>query len=292
MIFCLNNMKGFSRRYNIDGQRTCMDHDTYVEQDANYIGKVVHLKFKDEYSQITRMRLNINKNNFPEFTGTNSYDDWYFKIIRYDAGFPNTAILVDHENRILVTTTEIITNLFVYPGYEYHTFDGFEELKVPEIGWSEFNHKYPREYVHNFPVQDTDYIGRPVYIEYYNDIFNLRKKDQLKEIDLSDRNVDIGKIREKLLEVNPDLDVFDNSYLIRYPSYYESHIKDMLDIPLRVVHKGYVIRVDKNANEAFIVVLQLNTDGSYRFITDREATFYFDESLPACKLEDLGLWLK
>lgn len=292
MIYCLNNMKGFSHRYNVDEQRKCMDHNTYIVQNNGIVGKVVHLKFKDESQQLTRMRLNINKNNFPDFTGINTYDDWYFKIVRFDATYPYICILVDKNNRVIVTTTQNIGNLFVYPGYEFKTYDGYEELILPSVDWNIFNHKYQREVVYNFPIQDTDYIARPVYIEYYNDLFNLNYKKQLEEIDLSDRKLDIEKIREKIISVNPNLDVFDNSFLIRYPAYYENHLKDMLDIPLRVVHKGYVIRVDKNANEAFIVVIQMNEDGSYRFLTDREATFYFDENKPAIFLEDLNLWQK
>ena len=72
MIYCLNNMKGFSHRYNVDEQRTCMDHNTYVAQNGGFVGKVVHLKFKDEAQQLVRTRLNINKNNFPDFTGVNT----------------------------------------------------------------------------------------------------------------------------------------------------------------------------------------------------------------------------
>ena len=290
MIYCLNNMKGFSHRFNLDEHRTLMNHNTYVEQNTDYVGKIVHLKFKDEAQQILRTRLNINKNNFPEFTGVNSYDDWFFKIVRFDKDFPNVCILVDKEDRVMVTTTDTIKNLFVHPGYEYREYDGFSELRVSTLNWKNFNHKYQREVVHNYPIQDTDYYARPVYIEYHNDIYDLSYKKQLEEIDLSDRQVDIDELRKKLIGTNPNLDVFDNSFLIRYPAYFENHLKDMLDVPLRVVHKGVVIRVDKNANEAYIVVLQQNEDGTCRFVTDREATFYFDEDKERVKIEELYLW--
>lgn len=289
MIYCLNNLLGFSNKYDLT-YRQVMDHIKYPLQDFNKIGKVIHLKFKDEKQQIIRNRLNINKNKFPQFTEENTYDDWYFKIIRYDSEFPYTVILVDKDNRVIVTDTTKINNLYVHPGYEYRGIDGFEELKVDTKNWKDFNHAYKRDFIHQYPIQRDDYIGLPIYIEYYLDLFNLKKSDQLKEIDLSDRKPDIEKIREELIEVNPDLDVFDNSFLIRYPSYYNQHLKSLVDVPLRVVHKGFIIRVDISSCDCVMVAIQINEDGSCRYITDREATFYYDEKSDKLSLEELDLW--
>ena len=232
MILCLNNMKNFSRANNTF--RKCIDSNTFPEQDEEKIGKLVHLKFRDEKDQITRQRLNINKNKFPDFTGENTYDDWFFKIIRYDKVFPFRVILKDSLDRVLVTTTSEISSLFVHPGYKFVTNykdTGDNELVLPVSEWETFNKLYLKDHVHCYPVQDDQLLGKSVYIEYYNDLFKPRSENNII-LDLYNQKKPFSEIRDEIISMNPELEVFDNNILASFPIYYNRHQKDLIDCPL------------------------------------------------------------
>lgn len=291
MILCLNNMKNFSRAN--DTYRKCIDSKTFPKQDLEKLGKLIHLKFRDENDQYTRFRLPINKKNFPQFSGETNNESWFFRIIRYDIEFPYKVILIDKNKRIIVTDRTKITELFVHPDYKFSiSSDGFKELElVYSEDWDTFNNLYLKDYVHCYPVQDKELLGISVYIEYYNDLFNLKSEDQLKEINIDNQKKSKDELRKGLEEGNIKRNTLNDGSLFTFPIYYDRHQKDMVDIPKRVIKKGVIIRVDMNATDPEIVVAQFDDNNKLSFITDKEATFYYDSNnVNKIDLESLNIW--
>lgn len=285
MILQINNMLNFTHG-SINATKNYISSALYPEQDNDFINKYVRIRFYDKNNNIRMLRLNINKNIFKEFTGNNSYDDWKFKIVRFDKTEPNIAILVDRANRVVVTTTEMIRNLYYHPGYKI----GEDEVNLPIIDWDSFNAKYVNEFIHTYPVQNKQYLGRLVFTEYIKDIKEksitsnvLIPEDQYKEF---------SDIKEQLLIGNPDLSVLPDCILKSFPYYYDRHKMDRLDIPRRAINPGVIIRADENDSDPYIVVMEYMNDNTVRFVTDRECYIYYETETRHVNIGELNICQK
>lgn len=283
MILQINNILNFTHG-SINNTKKYISSTVYPEQDENFINKYIRIRFYDKNNSIKMMRLNINKNIFKEFTGFNSYDNWKFKIVRFDKDFPNIAILVDIADRVVVTTTDMIKDLYYHPGYQLEE----NEVDLPIIDWNIFNEKYPNEFIHTFPIQNKQYLGRLVYTEYINDIKSITDnvvvpQDQYKEF---------LDIKEQLLAGNPDLSVLPDCILKSFPHYYDRHKMDRLDFPRRAINPGVIIRADENDSDPYIVVMEYLKDGTVRFVTDRECFIYYETETKHVNIGELNICQK
>lgn len=283
MILQINNMLNFNDNY-FTSTKTYISSDNYPEQNTNFLNKIVRIRFYDEESGIRMNRLNINKNKFPEFKGYNSYDNWTFRILRFDKEYPNIAILIDKLSRVVVTSTDMISGLYYHEGYELSE----DEVQLQTLGWDIFNEHYVNEYIHAYHIQNKQYIGKLVYTEYLYDIKN--KPISSNAIIPTDQYKEFSDLKEQLLVGNPNLEVMPDCILKSFPHYYNRHKQDRLDIPRRAINPGIVIRADENGSDPNIVVVEFLPNGTKRYVTDKECFIYYETDTKNSNIGELDLY--
>ena len=232
----------------------------YPDQDPNYVGKVMCVPYFDENNTRKCYRLSISKALYPQFIGRSGPLNNFSKILRFDLKEPYVAILVTENDDIIIGDTREMRKYTVYPGYVYSSYNGFDEVYMRMCeSWDEFNAEYIAEKFTILHVQNLEYIGKPVYIEYFKDLGDYSYNDN---------------ILPREYYPNPDARIS----------------QDFVNIPKRTLNTGYVIRADENGDTANFVVMTENSAGVRRYILGTEAYFYVDLEEPLVPLERLNLW--
>lgn len=255
--------------------------EKYPEQDKRYLGKYINVRYTNHgYVAFGyHSRLYINKNIFPSFRCWGADKEVKFKIVRFDKIEPNRVILINDMNEVLVADSNIIKEYLYYPGYVKNE-DMVDLEYAPD--WDTFNDKYIMEKIYYIGVQNDDYLGRVVFTEYLED---LMKYDSFTNVLMPElREKTFEKIKEQLILGNPKLGVMPDCILKSYPAYYNRHDHDLVDVPMRTINTGVVIRADINGNH--FVVMEILEDGTKRYITESEGFFYYEAETPNIKLKD------
>ena len=179
---------------------------------------------------------------------------------------------------VIVSTTDKVLSYSYYPGY----IKDEDEINLPTEDWGDFNLSYQSEYIFDIPVQDDSQLGRIVYTEYLND---LKKYDSTMNVLIPfNQKKTFEQIKKQLIMGNPKLECMPDCILKSFPAYYNNHDKDLIDIPMRTINTGIVLRADINGDESKIVVMEILQDGTKRYITESEGFFYYETDT---KLSDL-----
>ena len=286
MIIQLNNMKN----YNSASINTfcTLTHKEYPVQNEEFLGKYIHLGYRDQSKNYIAKRLYIITVDHPEFNGENTEDDLFWRILRFDQVIEETdkgtAILMDKWGRVIVTDVHTIMDLCYYP---FYTLSRNEVLLNICEDWEEFNKKYQLEPVFLYPIQDTDYLGRTVVTEYYRDIFELPPESNVLS-EAPDQYKPWEVLKKQLLIGEPDYWRYPDCLLKSYPIYFPRHNHHYLDIPRRAVNSGILIRCDKGgSSESSSMVVAEFIDNTIRFVTDKEAYIFSDLS-ESVKVTDMS----
>ena len=248
----------------------------YPEQDERYLGKYIRIRYTNHNnSPDYQSRLIINKNIHPEFTCTGADIDTKFKIVRFDKVEPNVVILINSRNEVIVADNNIINEYLYYPGYIREEDE--VELQVAD-SWEIFNNKYFMEKIYCINVSEVNLLGRVVFTEYLED---LEKYDSFTNVAKPELNngKTFEQIKAQLIMGNPKLEVMPDCILKSFPAYYNRHEHDLVDIPMRTINTGVVIRADINGDH--FVIMEILEDGTKRFVTESEGFYYYEtESQP------------
>lgn len=275
MIVQINNYTNY--RCNMDTLKL-LSHNRYPKQDIDKIGKIILLRFKDEFG--LNNRIFVDTIRYPMKNYKNSGTPTYFLILRYDLEDPFKIILMSDSGKIIVSNKETIENISYPPGYtpKFITsenvsdfIDKKEFFFTPEIDMVSFLKKYENEFVHQYKIQDYNILGNVCYTEYYTD---LLKTEADKNILSPSREKTFNELKKQLLEENPDLDIFPDEILKSFPIYYNQRNQSYIDKPLRVINNGIIIRVDNDSNGELVVAE--NIKNKIRFVTAQEAFIYTD----------------
>ena len=259
MIWMAQNRLHYTGDY-MSKSSSVLSTDYYPEQNLNFLNKLLFVPYRDENQVTTNFRLYIPKNLRGNFDGKSGPWDNFTKVLRFDLGEPYKAVLVDKNDYIIVADTRKLLKYTVYPGYD--SFRGYPEadMNMTET-WEEFNEEYNSEKMWIIHVQNPEFLGQPVWIEYYKDIID-------KEYDWSD-------IHKEYVHDHPDA---------RYQF-------DKLNMPLRAKQRGYIIRADENGTEAEIVVMVEDEETDTRkYILGSEAFFYLNTDEPKKTIKELNIW--
>ena len=260
MIKCLNDILHYTGDY-MSKSTSKISNYKYPEQDYNYLGKVAFIPYRNENRNERNFRLFISKISHKEFEGKSGPYANFTRILRFDADEPHVAIMVDENNYLIIGDTREIRRYTIYPGYEYSTFRGLDEIHMPMCeSWAEFNREYNSEVLNIVHSYNWDYVGKPVYTEFYQDLFD-----------------------------------YDHSHNILPPEHYENPdarvSQDFVNVPFRTMSRGYVVRADENGDKAnFIVMLDDLERGSRKYILGTEGYFYIDTDDENVPLERINLW--
>ena len=243
----------------------------------------------------------------------------YFQVLRFDLEAPFKAILCTERNEVIVTDTQTLQSiidlesLFLaknivamrLKGRKYVSFNVVQDE-------NEFFDSYRNEEVHIYPIQNDEMFGLPVMIEYDKDLdkdhsyneANLHTfvDPQGNEIVYRDgegwRYVDNGdefsgvptywwnnqfpyteRMTAAQIERNRLLGAYPVSVLRSFEHYYNVHAKSIVDKPRRHKTLGVIIRIDVNATEPEVVVMEFLDTGYVRFICQDEARFFYNTSI-------------
>lgn len=262
-----------------DVNKESFTHDTYPEQDLDYIGKKVRVKTKNRrFGNVIFGRLEINRYVHPEYTGEREIlTSPLFEIVRFDKKENGVCILL-YGISVVVCKVEDIKELYYYEGYEREQ----DELELKELPWDEFNERYPHDKIHILHNQNYFVIDKPVYVEYYKDIFTHDKEENLLHRELINRPKDLKEYMEKLEKKFHDhmypLDTLSKEWIRSFTYYYNNHNKSFEDYPRMVLEQGIMICSDTdNTNTAHDIVKVVNEGTKYdKYILNTEATFYID----------------
>ena len=262
-----------------------LSNDKYPTQNEEYLGKYICVRHKTEYNQMLNQRFHIPEGDFDEYIyPENSGRRRFFQILRWDNEEPFRAILMNNSGEVIVAyTTQLENDLYDLVGsriynatttrarmkdYEYlvlnRTYD-------PDL----FFDKLYYEKVNFIGIQDEPYLGLQVWSEYDTDL-SLEKNDQM----LQNRNK-YGKLSEstmkQMVRRNPKLYSLPEEIFNSYPHYYSWRDKSYADNSRRAINKGYIIRADKQGSvEPELVVMEVLSDDSVRFVTQHEARFFYN----------------
>lgn len=282
MILQLNNMvtvENLKYKPKID----YISSTVYPEQDINYLGKKIRIRFRDQSEYFIRSRLPINKTKYPEYTGESSQDDNIFTIVRWDKVYPYKIIVIDKHQRVILPDRDWLELMIYYPGYQSDTNEViFRKAK----SWSEYNREYRNDMIYEYPLQNTEILGTVVFSEYYNDIITYDSSVNRMVVDMSKQYKPFEQIKEQLLIGNPGLAKMPICILKSFPHYYDRHKKDRVDIPRRAINSGVVIRSDIDHT----VILEILDDGSYRYVCDDEGFFYYETESDKVNIKELDIW--
>lgn len=260
MVYMLQNLLHYTGDY-MSKDKSILTSDFYPEQNLDFLNKLLFVPYRDENNVRLFFRLYISKHRYPQFTGRSGISDNFTKVLRFDLAEPYKAILVDENNFIIVADTRELLKYTVYPGYEYDTYRGFPEAAMNMTSnWDEFNEEYNSEKIWTVHVQNKSYIGMPVYLEYYKDLFTDKEtilhKDQYNPLHADAR-------------------------------YYE----DKLNTPYKVREQGYIIRADENGYDPEIVVMVEDPETHIRkYVLGSEAYMYIETEDQRTPLEELNIW--
>ena len=260
MVKCLNDILHYTGDY-MSKSNSLISNTDYPEQDSNYVGKLLFVPYRNENNHTRNFRLFISTMTHREFTGTTGPFENFTKVLRFDLAEPYVAILVDEMNYIIIGDTREIRKYTIYPGYEYSSFRGLSEVHMNMCEtWDEFNNEYNSEVFFMVHSQNADYVGKPVYTEFYKDLIPYTHEDN---------------ILPREYYQNPDARIN----------------QDMINVPLRTLNQGYVIRADENGNLAnFVVMLEDPNTHVRKYILGSEGYFYINTEDPLKSLQELNLW--
>lgn len=256
-----------------DGGRNDVDisSDTYPEQNDMYLNKSVTIRFKDESdgTGIVRERNTPYEPQKPVFF-----------VLRWDKSEDGIIIAIDYKLRVVVVP---VKEMISHRWYKKQTWDNIIFLYQGELTEKEFNEQiYSKEKIYVYGQQDTTKLLYNVVSEYEKDRFN-----GVSNTDRNRDNINYFEIVQHVKAEHPDRMMWPDVILRSYNSYYDEHRHSKLDVPMRYVNNGYVIRYDKY----HIVVMETNRVGQRRFITDQEANFYLaPEATVKTTWEALNLW--
>lgn len=255
----------------------------FPEQDMNYLGKKIRVRFKDQSENFIRGRLPINKTKFPEFIGDSVEDSVLFTIVRWDKGYPYRIICIDRFQRVIIPDRDWLELMIYYPGY----IPSKNEVIFRQANsWEEFNREYMSDMTYHYPIQNNEILGTLVFSEYYNDIITYDSAVNRMVVDYSKQYKPFEQLKEQLLIGNPSLEKMPDCILKSYPHYYDRHKKDRVDIPRRAINSGIVIRSDKDHT----VILEILEDGTKRYVCDDEGFFYYESESEKTNIKELDIW--
>lgn len=314
MILQVNNFTNFnSAAINTLSKLT---HDTYPEQDPFYLGKVVKVNF---YDGNLHYRYNLNQSHYPEYDGPNTEDiDIWWKIVRFDKDsiyeleevigediitdkemedsqtidnivyIPGTMILINKWGQVITGSTVDLKRMVQYPKYTLATNEVL--LNIAET-WDQFNNerKFDKIFGIHYPHK-LEFIYKPVYTEYYKDI--LAYDSAVNRLSSSpDQHKTFEQIKEQLIAGNPDNEKLPDEILKSFPTYYPRHEHHILDIPRRAINSGVLIRCSERViDDQPEVVVEVMEDGSYRYITGKEAFIYVETDTSSVDMNSLDLY--
>lgn len=289
---CINDQFNFVDRSNKN--KNVMSYTGafgYPIQDTNAVGKYIAINFFDMINQSYCFRV-----KFPKSTTYEEYKDILpnvydpkenfpviFKIVRFDLVYPYRAILVSIYGHLLVTTTEEVNNLLYYEGGSYcdsiktQIENLGKEMYMYIITTSEENfiNGFISEKIHIFPQQYDEIYGKKVWIEYDNDLENVKAEDTLYPVPKNNYEF-TDEMYQEVIERDVSLKNKSRKELESYPVYYNTHSQSFMNDPLRSMSIGYVVRCDINDPDGQVVVIQEN-GREQRFICLDEAKFYYDD---------------
>ena len=215
---------------------------------------------------------------------------------------PTLQKIIDLESRFLAKNIVAMR----LKGRKYVSFNVVQDE-------AEFFDSYMKEEVHIYPIQNDDMFGLPVMIEYDTDLkhdssyneANLHTFVDPERNEVVDRDnngvwryVDNGEIFEgepvywwnnqftytprmtkAQIQRNTVLGGYPVSILRSFDHYYNVHDKSIVDKPRRHKTLGTIIRIDVNATEPQVVVMEYLDTGYVRFICQDEARFFYNTSI-------------
>lgn len=283
MIRSVNDLTGFycANTTNIN----YIDDTMYPEQDSNFVGKFLTLRFKNDINQTLYNRYYIPSQYSKYHKVENSPSDpVFFKIVRFDKAETNKCILVGEGNQVIITTTDRIKSLynlkdssFLNVQKKLADFKGYDLLDIEMTDSVDtFFNEYNTEFVHKYPIQNDTLLGMECYIEFDN---NIDKPKQNFPI-LPKNNHDFTEeMRNNLVLGEPVLDQLTDEQLNNYPYRYDIHGQSNIDDPRRYSQKGIIIRADySNYDDATVIVMEESSVENYktRFICIDEASLYIN----------------
>lgn len=261
MIWLLNNRLHYTGDYIIKKYKN-ISFDNYPAQNYNFLGGVIFLPYKDEKLNLVNKRLNISKIDYPDFEGESSEGLNLFKILRFDKEEPFVGIFVNINDDVIIADTRDILNYKMYPNYYFREYDGIKECRLSMAAtWEEFNEAYAKEKILNTHIQSEEYLGKPVYLEFFKTI----------------------------LEESKEVNILDRTYVVNPSARYN---QDELNVPLRVTLTGHIIKADENGYDANIVVMVEDEAGDRKYFLGSEGLYYYDTEAENVKISDLNLWQK
>ena len=263
-----------------------LSNDKYPTQNEEYLGKYICVRHKTQSNQMLNQRFHIPAVTYDEYIyPENSGRRRFFQILRWDMEEPFRAILMNNSAEVIVTyTTQLENDLYDLggskmleatktragmKGYEYlilnQTYD-------PDL----FFDRLFYEKVNYIGVQDEPYLGMKVWSEYDTDL-SLEKDENTM---LINRNK-YGKLSEetmkRMVRMDPILYSLPEEIFNSYPYYYSWRDKSYADNSRRAINQGYIIRADKQGSvEPELVVMEVLSDNSVRFVTQHEARFFYN----------------
>lgn len=259
-----------------------LTHSLYPTQDTDYLGKVILMRYRNELGRIINNRFEIDPRVFTTYTGARrSGIPTYFRILRFDKVEPYTAILINANMEILVANSNDIkaqTYPNTYTGISNHnSLYKIGEAPYTTIDNTTFIATYDKEYIYNYPIQKEEYIGMPVYTEYYLDIFNTGISNTVTQ----DTPKTWNEITTEVITGNPALNIYTNTSELLHssPYYHNNRDTNYVDSPRASVNTGYLLRADQGDNDQNkYVVMEYNSSTGYRFILSDEAYFYIENN--------------
>lgn len=305
MILLSNNQTHYQSKSAL--QKSTLAWDEYPEQDMSFVGKRIHLAYRDMNSHDFFNRLSINKKLHPEFSieRREESDDNWWRILRFDkptvtneddisvTAFSKIAILIDNHSRVIVAPISWFNELR-YPPLADWSIAGDEALLKFADTWMQFNYLYDREPIFSYKAQNTKMIGKIVYTEYWKDLTRYRYDDPIRIVTADPNQFDKPweEIKEQILEGNPDLDILPDCVLRGFPHYYNKRKKEFGDFPRRPINTGVIIKYDESnigPGEGKIVVAEYTPTG-LRFVTDKEAFIYYETDTDKTDISKLDLF--
>lgn len=243
----------------------------YPQQNLEYIGRTISIRFIDESdgTGIIRERNSIYEHQKPVFF-----------VLRWDIELDGTVIMIDRKHRVVVASVaDMISHLW----YKKMRWDDIVFMYDGSMTEEEFNQQiYSVEKIYQYGQQDTSRLLYNIVSEYENDRFN--------GVSIVDRNRDRLDYEEIIRNVkisHPERESWPDVILRSYNSYHNEHALSKLDVPMRYINTGFVIRCDK----FHTVVVEYDKNGNQRFITDKEAYFYIAPEVTfKTTWEELDLW--
>lgn len=325
MVLQINDMTQYDSKDKIS--MSYLTHDKYPEQDERYLGKLIHLSYRDMGNGTLYSRLNLSKSKHPECDCIPEYesDSLMWKIIRCDlvgqeiieeefelkttdeeieeeikeprilTSREAVFIAIDRYDRIINTTMDQIEKLTFPP--MWHIEDDEVLLHITET-WEEFNEQYKDDPIFVISPQDDTMIGKIAYTEYYKDILkydsatNRMVAEEHSNSCLFHRR-EFPEIKQRLLEGNPMLEKLPDVVIASFPQYYNRHEKSLDDKPRRAMNSGIIIKCSQSgvgAVPGVIIVAEYMEDDSIRFVTSNEAFMYYETETSSTQISTLNLY--